>query len=199
MIQQRIIDNAIKCVDYIVAAHEQGGMDLSGKGFIHLGGGYYSAVWEHPSCPGLAIKVTKEREDEASITYLAWARANPGPHVPKVYHLRRASELQVSVINKLYPLDSTNERLYGKYLRNMSDYGPASAYREVAHVCPVAAVAADIFEFFDGIVGWDLHSGNYMQDENGVMVITDPVTVAYDSDSRTLLTGIERAFKVKTA
>lgn len=201
MVAERIIDNAVHCADWMVETHAKHGREAlrneaERRGFNWLGGGCYSSVYEHPCAPGLVIKLTMDREDEASITYLAWARANPGPHVPKVYHLRREKKTQVAVINKLMPLDSRNRALYYEHLERVYS---AESYREAADSVPMAYVAADIYEFFENLCGWDLHSGNIMQDENGCMVITDPVTTAYDKDSRTLLTGVERAFNVKAA
>lgn len=201
MVAERIIANAVHCADWLVETHAKHGREgvcreAERRGFTWLGGGCFSSVYEHPCAPGLVIKLTMDREDEASITYLAWARANPGPHVPKVYHLRREKKIQVAVINKLMPLDDANRAQYYEHLECIYS---AETYRKAAGECSVAGVAADIYAFFDGLCGWDLHSGNIMQDMNGVMVITDPVTCAHDKNSRTLLTGVERAFNVKAA
>ena len=201
MVADRIVANAVHCADWLVHQFKKDGKyslqnHAEKHGFTNLGGGCYSSVYEHPCAPGLVIKLTMEQDDEASITYLAWARANPGKHVPKVYHLRRDTNIQVAVINKLMPLDDANRQQYYDYLECIYS---EEDYRKVADKCSVAGVAADIFAFFAGLCGWDLHSGNIMQDMNGVMVITDPVTCANDKNSRTLLTGVERAFNVKAA
>jgi hypothetical protein len=174
---------------------------VTGAGFEWLGGGYYSNVYRHPSVPGRVFKMTLCSEDEASITYLAWARANPGRHVPTVYHLERAPDIQLSVINELYPLDTSNHYYFDAYLDGYTAdsyaLAVAAAREQGAETGPVET-ALEICRFFKGLTGWDLHSGNAMQDKDGVIVITDPVTRANDKDTRTLLTGVERAFNVKS-
>lgn len=189
--------NAIKVAEWLVRTWKEGHDDLvwvaERNGLKKLGSGYYSKVFEHPSAPGLVIKFCCSDEDEASITYLAWARAHPGPHVPVIHHLLRGSGYHVSVMNKLYPLDGNNMVEYDKYMSYYSDYG------RHADVFGPARVALEIKEFFSDIAGWDLHNENVMQDANGVMVITDPITKSTNKQSRALRTGIERAYGVKEA
>jgi hypothetical protein len=203
---EQAVKNAIKLADWFVSKFKQHGGgsgeyrvkdEARSAGMRCLGGGCFSSVYTHPSAPGLVVKVTGNKgyggEDrgESSITYLAWARANPGPHVPVVHHLIRTTNVCVAVMDQLEELDESNSALFRKHMESYD-------YKSNMHFAP-AAVAAEIREFFTGVAGWDLHKGNVMQDRNGTMIITDPITTVDGRESRILRTGIERAFGLKEA
>lgn len=155
-------------------------------GFSLLGVGFFAAVFSHKDAPGYAIKVCL-REGDSSPAYLAWARANPGPHVPRVHHLKRRGQYVVAVLDRLLPMDSAAVDVFEEHLdRDLS--------KVTDH--PVSAVAQRIRKFFDGACNFDLHHANCMMDRNYQLVLTDPVSFSDSEKSRALRTGIERAYNI---
>lgn len=151
-----------------------------------LGTGYFAAVFEHPSAPGYALKVCV-RKGDSSPAYMAWARANPGPHVPRIHHLKRRGQYVVAVLDKLFTMDHEACEVFEAHL----DTG---LLIETDH--PVNRVAQRIRRFFDGACNFDMHSANCMMDRNKQLVLTDPVSFSNSEKSRALRTGIERAFDI---
>lgn len=142
--------------------------------------------FSHSSAPGYAIKVCV-REGDSSPAYMAWARANPGPHVPRIHYLKRHGQYVVAVLDELHPMDCDAKRVYethlDRYLERTSDH-------------PANQVAQRIRKFFDGACTFDLHPDNCMMDKNKQLVLTDPVSFSDSAKSRALRTGIERAFDI---
>lgn len=155
-------------------------------GFVVLGNGHYSVAFSHPSCPGYVVKVCIRSGDVAP-AYLAWCRAHPGPHVPRVHHLRRHGRYTVAVLDLLVKMDCNRRLVYGAHL---------DPYIEKVSDHPVNRVAHQIKKFFDGACTFDLHAGNVMMDMNYQLVITDPMSENDSRESRALLTGIERSYDI---
>jgi len=153
------------------------------KGVRLLGEGNFSAVFEHGSCPGLVVKVCYQPDKDTALTYLAYARANPGPHLPRVHHLKRGNGYFVAVLDKLEPVDDDNwnGHAISEWSRRMED------------TSPVCLALQAVKKFFEGAAKIDLHRENVMQDSEGNVVLTDPVSFC---QSRELCTGIERAYGV---
>lgn len=167
---------------------------LESLGFDVLGNGCFSTVFTHKSFPGYVVKLVRGCRDEANITYLAWARANPSPHVPNVHHLKRYKTCQVAVLDLMTSIvDEDGEGCGPKYDEFMDS---GAEWPKAHHKHPLAKVAYSIKEFFNDIARWDLHSGNVMVDKSGQLVITDPITRSEDDRSRSLRDGIERAYHV---
>lgn len=190
------VSNAIKLAHAVMSKDEFGSRNVERMAdklaMQNLGRGYYSTVFEHAAAPGLAIKTCTNR-NETCVTYLAWARANPGPHVPRVHYVSRLSGGgYVAVLDRLYALDADNSRTFS---REVYEYGEGN-YGDNDH--PLAVATQRIYSFFEDIAGWDLHMGNAMQTINREIVITDPITQC-NSGSGDLRTGIERAFGVAEA
>ena len=193
-------DNAIKLADWLLGLADREEPDRTnydtcttsfeyaaqGEGFNLLGAGYFADVFSHPSAPGYAIKVCV-REGDSSPAYMAWARANPGPHVPRIHYLKRHSQYVVAVLDELQTMDWDARRVYeahlDRFLEHTSDH-------------PVNQVAQRIRKFFDGACTFDLHCNNCMMDKNKQLVLTDPVSFSDSEKSRALRTGIERAFDI---
>jgi len=193
-------DNAIKLADWLLGladreepyrtqydtattSFEYAAQD---EGFSLLGAGYFADVFSHPSAPGYAIKVCV-RDGDSSPAYMAWARANPGPHVPRIHYLKRHGQYVVAVLDELFGMDDEAmceyEEHLDRYLERTSDH-------------PANQVAQRIRKFFDGACTFDLHEANCMMDKNKQLVLTDPVSFSDSEKSRALRTGIERAFDI---
>lgn len=194
-------DNAIKLADWLLEqAYEKKPTGIPDNsvdcgGFIGdmydhdlglLGAGAYSMVFEHPDAPGMAIKLCIDGDDSAPV-YLAWARANPGPHIPRVHHLKRNANYVVAVLDRLYPMDEEARRVY----KNNLNVGLSLVTDH-----PVSKAAQKIRNFFAGACNFDLHRQNCMMDKNKQLVLTDPVSGSDSNESRALRTGIERAFDI---
>lgn len=193
-------DNAIKLADWLLGLADREEPDRTqydtattsleyaaqGEGFSLLGAGYFADVFSHPSAPGYAIKVCV-RDGDSSPAYMAWARANPGPHVPRIHYLKRHGQYVVAVLDRLSPMDYNARDVYYKHL---------DRYLERTSDHPANQVAQRIRKFFDGACNFDLHSDNCMMDKNKQLVLTDPVSFSDSEKSRALRTGIERAFDI---
>ena len=195
-------DNAIKAADWLLAQATEHGPEATSydgeemyfedhiieHGFERLGAGYFGAVFEHPHAPGFAIKVCV-RNGDSSPAYLAWARANPGPHIPRVHYLKRCGHYVVAVLDKMKPMGlwSDNFALYEQHmdrdLQKISDH-------------PLNAAGQRIRKFFEGACDFDCHKDNVMVDINNQLVITDPVSFSDNEKSRAMRTGIERALDI---
>lgn len=193
-------DNAIKLADWLLGLADREEPDRTNndgcttsfeyaaqdEGFTLLGAGYFADVFSHPSAPGYAIKVCV-RDGDSSPAYMAWARANPGPHVPRIHYLKRHGQYVVAVLDELRPMDGTARRVYEDNL---------DRYLSVTTDHPANQVAQRIRKFFDGACTFDLHPANCMMDKNKQLVLTDPVSFSDSEKSRALRTGIERAFDI---
>lgn len=193
-------DNAIKLADWLLGLADREEPDRTnydtcttsfeyaaqGEGFNLLGAGYFADVFSHPSAPGYAIKVCV-RDGDSSPAYMAWARANPGPHVPRIHYLKRHGQYVVAVLDRLSPMDHNARNVYDEHL---------DRYLERTSDHPANLVAQRIRKFFDGACSFDLHSDNCMMDKNKQLVLTDPVSFSDSEKSRALRTGIERAFDI---
>lgn len=171
------------CYDTYTTAFEHAAQEA---GFNWLGVGYFADVFSHPSAPGYAIKVCV-RDGDSSPAYMAWARANPGPHVPRIHYLKRHGQYVVAVLDELHKMDSDARREYDMHLDRHLD-------RTSDH--PANQAAQRIRKFFEGACTFDLHPANCMMDKNKQLVLTDPVSFSYSEKSRALRTGIERAFEI---
>lgn len=193
-------DNAIKLADWLLGLADREEPDRTnydtcttsfeyaaqGEGFNLLGAGYFADVFSHPSAPGYAIKVCV-RDGDSSPAYMAWARANPGQHVPRIHYLKRHGQYVVAVLDELRPMDGTARQVYNDNL---------DRYLSVTTDHPANQVAQRIRKFFDGACTFDLHDANCMMDKNKQLVLTDPVSFSDSEKSRALRTGIERAFDI---
>ena len=163
------------------------------RGFTLLGKGYFSMVFSHDKLPSLVVKFCPKGIEDSGIAYLAWARAHPGPHVPRVHHIKRHGPYYVAVLDRLNPLNSDGHKQYSAWL---SDARWNLGY-SIENT--LSATALRISQFFEGAAEMDLHDQNCMQDLNGVVIITDPLSYSKTPESRALRTGIERAFLSRDA
>ena len=154
-------------------------------GLTKLGEGHFSLVFTHPELADKCIKLVVRQGDSAPC-YLAWARANPGPYIPRVHYLVRRNGYCVAVLDKLAPLSSDRDK--------SKDFNRIFKWDAPDTEAAVYQVYQRITKFFEGVSRADMHSGNMMLDDEGRFVITDPVSFSDTKESRYMRTGIERAY-----
>lgn len=152
---------------------------VNAAGFTLLGCGYFSAVFQHKSNPGLAFKFGFKKEDSGA-AYAAWCRANKGrAAVPNVHMITRRSAGYVVVMDKYEPYWSAPTSR--PVARELDDFKSVIYRRHEGrheHLTPAQyATVMDIRNFFEGMARFDLHSDNVMYDpRTDQLIITDPVS-----------------------
>lgn len=159
--------------------------DLQAHGFTVLGTGHFSCAVEHPDLPGLAIKIGLKKEDSGA-AYAAWARSKQGVYksVPRILHIQRGAQAYVVIMPKYsdFGYDATTEQ-DNQFLQAMRvlEQGDEVAVPAMLNK-DLVLCAMDIRKFFDGIAEFDLHRGNVMLDDEGNIIITDPVSFTHGMD-----------------
>lgn len=153
---------------------------MAEEGWAYSGSGFFSAVFVKG---GLALKIGLKVTDTGAM-YAAWCRQNQGlPGVPTVYSITKFTRCYVLLTRRYDPVD--REWLDGdhdNYIREMAE--EFEALRGAINIGePHGADRFDTVEtgllihrFFKGIVDFDMHKGNIMLDDQGELVITDPVS-----------------------
>lgn len=158
-------------------------------GFTYLGNGFFSAAYSHPMIPGRVIKVGFKKEDSGA-AYAAFCRANQGlMGIPNVYDIQRHDDCYTVILDHLQAYsESTPELLDAKNViktvimkRDDDHHEWCEPYDDYTNA--LADTAKVIFEFFNGIAGFDLHNGNIMVNSQGQVVITDPVSYTNGLDT----------------
>ncbi|RQW44676.1 hypothetical protein [Novosphingobium sp. LASN5T] len=160
---------------------------MAEEGWLFAGSGFFSAVFIKG---GLALKIGFKVTDTGAM-YAAWCRANQGkPGVPLVYSLSKFVGCYV-ILQRRYDkletvwLDEEDEH----FLRDVADeYGEIKTALNVGGSVfgtryATVRTAAQIREFFEGIVDWDVHHSNVMMDDSGELIITDPISYGPCSDA----------------
>ena len=159
---------------------------MAGDGWLLSGSGFFSAVFVKN---GLALKVGFKVTDTAA-TYAAWCRANQDlPGVPTVYSLTKFSRCFLVLTRRYNPLTPAwLQEDQPDYLPRMSDEYQAlqsaincGKYWGLIRFDTVKT-AKLIRDFFSGLASFDLHGQNLMIDDQGNIVITDPVCYGPCSD-----------------
>lgn len=158
---------------------------MTEAGFEFLGAGYFSAVFSHHLVPERAFKVGFKKEDSGA-AYAAFCRANQHrPGIPKVHAVERHQACYTVVLDLLTEFGSAevSKEVWGQYtmVRDIIECGNGAKWqshrtKDGNTLCDTAHA---IYEFFDGIASFDLHSGNVMLDKRGELVITDPVSYSH--------------------
>lgn len=175
-------NKALESMDYWATLYER----LSDVDFVRLGNGHFSAAYCHPLLPGKVIKVGFKKEDSGA-AYAAFCRMNQGREgIPTVYDIQRHTGCYTVVLDHLMPLsqwcegetDKVSDHFHAA--RGIIEYNDT----EWADTHPISEAfiqtCKDIRTFFMGIASFDCHSGNMMKDNNGNLVITDPVSFSVD-------------------
>lgn len=166
-------------------------------GFPLLGTGHFSAVYETAGMPGLVIKVGIKQEDSGAM-YAAWCRDNQHlAHIPRIIMLRNIDQFYMVVMPKYNEYvgewqDKLGIRMRALLQWDEDDEQRGSSYYDHYTKQSLAyhlggslyTTITAIREFFQGIASFDLHSSNYMVDQDGQIVITDPVSFKRKEEPR---------------
>lgn len=170
-------------------------------GWRYVGYGHYSLAMRHSSRPDYIFKICC-RADDGYPEYATWcvSKFNDGthvdlciPHIPFVHlvvdHVRI---VPVQRLEKIYSGYTGNTELdYGELLDAvdaikccMRSMLGLTVYREEDE-CAVSpkmqATLKAIVQSFKGLRGVDIHSDNVMLNDNGEMILTDPLGYAGDT------------------
>lgn len=170
---------------------------LKEAGFTELGHGHFSAAYSHKLLPGKVIKVGFKKEDSGA-AYAAFCRMHQGRQgIPTIHDIQRHKGCYTVVLDRLRPLETSDfiwdeeqdaPEVEGQYelVKTIIEHGDSEAL-----VCcdqreeDLAETCKEIRKFFEGIASFDMHRANAMVDDEGNVIITDPVSfTAKDVDAR---------------
>jgi hypothetical protein len=146
-------------------------------GFSVLGNGHFSVAVKWDKYPGYVFKIGTKAEDSGAM-YAAWARQNPGVHVPTIFAIQRFSARLYIVLMPEYFEVSYDDwhRSEGKFHAEERAVNAVLYQEDEYDSSDFAQTLIAIKRFFDGVAQIDMHRGNVMQTEDGELVITDPVS-----------------------
>ncbi len=146
---------------------------LAAAGFKVLGAGFYGFVVEGPAGSEFVVKVCIDSNDGYPM-YAKWAKANPMPGIIPVWIAERITDTCfVAVLPRLKDMEDCNQK-YQPY---------AVAAREA------------VFDALGGFANEDLHNGNWLQCEDGTIVISDPFSGLYVDSEKAESTAQRGAYK----
>lgn len=154
---------------------------MAERGWAYVGAGYFSAAFVKG---GLAVKIGLKPNDTGSM-YAAWCRAHQGePGVPVVYAVSKFSRCYVLLTRRYEKLDRhwVSDDDHPDYVPELAEeFQAIRAVMQVgadedANRFDTVTTAKAIRDFFHGVVDFDLHTGNVMMDDQGELVITDPIS-----------------------
>lgn len=175
-------------------------------GYKLLGLGHFAAAFEHEDLPGYAIKVGFKKDDSGAAYAAFCRENAGMAGLPVIHLVKRFSRAYMVGMDKYRSLEAMGGNYcrrgdtYEQRVLNASyhvvqgviDYGEApeqalgwhldrEARQEFAHVetqyiKELAVTARKINRYFYGLASFDTHRGNVMVDNNGRLIITDPVS-----------------------
>lgn len=154
--------------------------EMTARGFLYLGCGYFSAAWEHTQS-GLVIKVGFKPDKDSGLNYAQWARAHQElPNVPRVYELGTVGGLWYMVTKRYQskPLRMTDLKhdVYVSFMNRQLQYPVHVPPTVLAHTNPhLAKTLSAIHFYFKDTANFDLHRHNVMWDRN-MPIINDPTS-----------------------
>lgn len=167
---------------------------LEKRGFVKLGGGYYSTVLGKPDSDRV-IKVT--READGWIDYVHWAakKGEAGKFAPKVFSYKKIkgkrNDFSVSIMERLeYTFYKAPQDHAMKIIPSLLEYSEdnpmAGRFMEV--LAPgLKDYMSALKKQFKGHL--DLHAGNLMLRKDGSFVVIDPVSGYDQTDYKRLKAG----------
>ena len=151
-----------------------------GPGWRKLGSGWFGEAWEHVLYPGLVVKVSgragfgrgKTGSERTTPNYDSWqvyaqyCHKHPHEHLPNILHFERINAAVAwAIMPKYTPFDRDldEERTQLKWARWLN-----GAHGAPEWMWPIEGMAASLR------MTVDLHSGNIMVRDDGILVMTDP-------------------------
>lgn len=175
-------------------------------GYKLLGLGYFAAAFEHEDLPGYAIKVGFKKDDSGAAYAAFCRENEGMAGLPVIHLVKRFSRAYMVAMDKYRSLDEIggdycrDGETYEQRVLNVSwrvvnaviDHfvPPSEALRgwldqdaraefshvESQYIKDLAKTARKINRFFYGLASFDTHRANVMVDNNGRLIITDPVS-----------------------
>lgn len=175
-------------------------------GYKLLGSGYFAAAFEHEDLPGYAIKVGFKKDDSGAAYAAFCRENEGMAGLPVIHLVKRFSRAYMVAMDKYRSLDDIGGNYcregetYEQRVLNVSwrvvnaiiDQGeqPSEAlswgldqdariefaHVETQYIKDLAQTAKKINSFFYGLASFDTHRANVMVDNNGRLIITDPVS-----------------------
>lgn len=145
-------------------------------GYIKLGSGHFSQAWTHPEISEHAIKLGFKKEDSGA-AYAAFCRQNQGmAGIPTIYGIKQLGCGYTVLMDKYSPCtDLCRVSVLSHIMRNTKHSINFQIISPKADE-ELNNTARLIGEFFRGIAAIDLHDENVMEDKEGNLIITDPVS-----------------------
>lgn len=177
-----------------------------GFGYKMLGLGHFAAAFEHEDLPGYAIKVGFKKDDSGAAYAAFCRENEGLAGLPVIHLVKRFSRAYMVAMDKYRSLNDIggdycrDGETYEQRVLNVSwrvvnsviDHCemPAAAltwwlgnearaefaHVETQYIKELAKTARKIHTFFYGLASFDTHRANVMVDNNGRLIITDPVS-----------------------
>lgn len=153
-----------------------------------LGTGNWSVVVWRPDLGPYVVKISRGQDDSYA-GYAAWCRAHQHlPCVPRIHYVWSCPDTGhvMYVLDRLEPLDDIDAEDISNVIacpgwvsEDVMEYQQYN-YPDL----PAARETFEAIEFaFWGLADFDLHHENVMQDAEGRLVITDPLSYVRDQDN----------------
>lgn len=147
---------------------------LRQAGIVVLGSGCFGSALLSP-CGGFVLKVCWQEFDGYPI-YARWAKANPGPHIPAIFYTAQIGKTFVAAMPLLAELSPDQEdEVLAQRQRGLYD-APDDTDTELAKA--IRRVRRELGD----LCSLDMHTGNFLADQNGTIYITDPFSGCNDVD-----------------
>lgn len=176
------------------------------QGYRLLGLGHFAAAFEHEDLPGYAIKVGFKKDDSGAAYAAFCRENEGMAGLPVIHLVKRFSRAYMVAMDKYRSLNDIggdycwDGETYEQRVLSMSwrvvnaviDHGeqPSEAlswwfdqdaraefaHVETQYIKALAQTARKIHTFFYGLASFDTHRANVMVDNNGRLIITDPVS-----------------------
>lgn len=163
---------------------------MSRLGFMFVGSGHFSDVFEHTVLPGYVVKVSWIVGDMGRM-WAKWCDDSPGPYLPEIIAPTMHGNIWTCWMPRYRALDSLSSVMHAEAMDQYAivnaiicrggtdeEEEDEEAELEADIVAPgLRSLCFRIVDEFEGYGTFDMHSGNAMWDEdNSRIVITDPLS-----------------------